>query len=1118
MLRILMGEAKTGKSFRVYDDIISQIKLGQANRCMLIVPEQFTLEAEKLLLEQGDLPGVLGLEILSLKRLAHFVFDQLGKPDETEITRLGQMMLLKEVFETQKNHLVFYKRAFDKKGMLDKCYDLIEELKQNRIGPDQLQESLDQIGDKPILKSKLMDLSLIFKAYEAAKDQKYFDGLDVYDALIEKLPHAEYLRHKHIWIDGFDSFSVQELTIIEILCQLSSHVTMTLTTRDDGASSERFAHTINVLDRLKRFEGVELTYETFEKSYMSHDLRHLSLNAMTYPIVPWRGKTEGITLFEAQSRLSEVDWTVRQILKLMREEKASWRDFSILTNGLDSYRMLLIRAFDRQNIPYFIDEKRPILNHPVVHFLTNLSEVIQRHFRPESVIKLLKTGFFDVDMERLGQFENHMMEKGLFGSKFLKAFESDWLTEEELSDLEALRNQLVQPLLAYKEAIQKASTVEEQLKCIYDVMLSFEIPAKIDVEVKRFAQEGNFEQSQLYAQIWNAVIDVFDQLSSLLGKTQMSVTALWDRILVGLEQSEIGLLPLTPQHVFVGSIDRSRTHPVKYTFILGINDGILPESGSDQQLLQEPEKQVINNLGLRWLSDQNMFLQKESFNIYQALTRPSEKLFLSYAFSDQKGSALRPSYLIPKFKKILPDMVVVEEGIGHLKHFDHITTPVGTLVTLAAQMRLHLDGQEIDPVWFHVFEWYKDHMPDFANKLKQASKHHYHVERLDEAEIKDLYELPLKSSVSGLEQHIQCPFKYFVNQGLRPRTVKPYEIRYPDVGILFHTTLERFGKLMIERDLAWEKLSKEACEHLIEEIVGGIVSGDIYQSKFQYKALVRKLSRVAKRAIWTLTQHLQSGRFTPAAFELAFTDKGAGVPPIFVKLESGQTLMLRGVVDRIDLLTQGDDTYVKIIDYKSGNTSLSLQEVYNGLQMQLCVYMYACLLNPSYFRASHLKPAGLYYYKIDDPLLETTEVAFEKVEAQILNALKLDGLTLEDDQIIEALDFGFVETSSSSIIQVKKKKDGTFAKESKVLNDQQFTALIDHVMTKVKAVGDDILEGNIDISPCRTTRGLVCQYCQYSSICQFDDKRDFQAVRNMPKLKDDDVLDRLLNDSKKEEI
>jgi ATP-dependent helicase/nuclease subunit B len=1105
MLKILIGEAKTGKSYRVYSELIESIQAGKAHDSMLIVPEQFTLEAEKQLLEQGALNGFVGLEILSLKRLTHFVFEEMGSPRETVITSLGQMMLLKQIFETHKQHLNYYRRAFDKRGMLKRCFDFIEELKQNRIEPSMLKGAVTEVTTDPLLSAKLDDLALVFSAYEAAKTARYYDGADVYEHLLLKLPQSEKLKHKHIWIDGFDSFTVQELAVIEALCRTAVRVTVTLT----SLSAETFAHTQSVLQRLMHFEGVVFEVERMENVYMHDDLRYFSLNALTYPIVPCKEAAAHIEIRGAQSQASEIVWVAETLLRHMRTGHFSWRDFSVLTNDLEGYRMTIHRLFEQYGIPHFIDAKRSILNHPIVHFMTNIFEAFQMNFRQDTVVKLLKTGFFEWTNTEMALFEHYIIEHGIYGSRLFHTFEKSNAVQYDLAVLNDLRIRLTAPLVQYQSGLKSAVCVSDQLALLFDLMQSLAIPEKTQQAVQQFTEAGDLEQAQIFAQVWNAVMNVFEQLNALIGDETMTPAALWERLEVGLENVEIGLLPLSEQHVLIGSLDRSRAHPVAIQFLVGINDGVLPEAGSDQQLLQEHEKQRVNAFGMRWLSDQQMFIQKESFNIYQALTRPHEKLYLSYALSDKKGMALRPSYLIAKFKALLPMAVNTTEPYGHLKNIDNIATPKGTYGVLAEQMRLQLDGQEIDPIWYEVMGWYRAHDLPAAERLMDAATHHHHVEKLKLDEVHALYERPLKSSVSGLEQYVACPFKYFVDQGLRPKRIKPFEITYPDVGILFHRALERFGKTIYEQQLSWEQLTQVQCNQLVDEIVGEMVSADIYQSKFQYKALIRKLSRVAKRAIWTLTTQLKQGVFKPVAFELAFTDAAFGVPPIVIELSKGEKMMLRGVVDRIDLLDADGVQYLKIIDYKSGAKQLSMEDVYHGLQMQLCVYMQACLSNPSYFSASTLHPGGFYYYRIDDPILDTVQEDLTTLEQALLDKLKLDGISLDDDRVLAALDMTIVERDTSSVVQVKRKKDGSYTKDSKVLNEQQFNALMTHVTGKITAIGDGILDGDIAIAPCRMKNGLSCQFCEFSGICQFEIKFDYADVRRLPKLSNEEVISRI---------
>jgi ATP-dependent helicase/nuclease subunit B len=1102
MLKIIIGKAKSGKQHRVYQEVIALVKNNAAHRAMLIVPEQYTLEAEKQLIAQGDLSGFIGLEILSLKRLAHFVFGEVGYPKEKEISDLGKLMLLKQIFEQEKKSLGYYQRAFDKNGLLQKCYELIEELKQNRISPNMLQAFIDQGEIDVILSSKLQDILAIFKAYEKEKDTLFMDHADYYEALIEKIPQSNVLKEKHIWIDGFDSFSVQELAIIEALCHQAREVTITLTTSFEGAR-DIYAHTAYVLEKLRNFEGVPVEIVQTENVFIKADLHHLSQNLTTYPIEVWQEKPDHIHLFGAQNRATEVEWVAREILTCMREKGWQWRDIAVVTNDISSYRMVIMRIFDQYNLPYFIDEKRNILNHPVVHFIMGIVGVFTSGFKADDVMMLLKTGFWDLSYKAISDFENYLIEFGIRGKAFEVPFYKNHTKPHKAYDLEAInatREVFIAPLFDYQSALKKCVTVKEHLEALYTLMIALDIQGQIDHEVILFTEKHDFENAQLYAQIWNVILHVIDQLATLTGDLKLTLEQVWERLEIGLEQSEVGLLPLSDQHILVGSLDRSRAHPIKAMFLIGVNDGILPEGGSDQQLILEHEKQMINVEGVKWLSDQTMFIQKENFNIYHAVTRPSEKLYMSYAYADYNGGALRPSYLVGKIKQIFPRIKVQIDHVDHLEGSEMVASLQGTYQHLASQMRTHLDGGKIDPIWFGVMAWFKSNQVEAYRQLLSAAVHHQKQLKLNEEQVKELYELPIKTSVSGLEQYVQCPFKHFVSQGLRPNQPKPYEINYPDVGILFHSSLEKFGKTLHERKLAWEELTREECEILIEEIVLKLVDAEIYQSKFQYKALVRKLMRVSKRAIWTLTRQLQKGAFKPRAFELAFTDGPFGVPPIMVALPSGERMMIRGVVDRIDILEENGVQYLKIVDYKSGARTFNMTDVYHGLQMQLFVYMSACLKHPEYFGASKVLPGGLYYYRIDDPMIESTSADVQQIDEAIEHLLKLDGVSLDDENVLGALDFELFERQSSSVVQVKIKKDGDYTKDSKVLSKDSFNDLMAHVDEKIEEIGEAILSGDISVSPCRLAYGLSCQTCDYNGICQFDEKQDYQKIRKFEKL------------------
>ncbi len=1111
MLKLIVGKAKSGKTQLIYKKLKERMMSAKAHQTLLIVPEQYTLEAEKQFIETAETQGVMGLDIISFKRLAYHIFKAGGSPEGIKIDELGQIILLRHLFYQHESELEIYQNTYEKNGFILKFKEVIKELKQNRILPEQMTAFIEQNELPRLLKSKLKDICLIYETYESEKKDHYFDDEDFYETLIEALGHYGQFKDYHIFFDGFDSFSTQELKIIESLGQSAACVTIALTGSMEGEAETEglFQHTHEVISRLMALEIPEKKIVPCDKQYMPEELIHVSAYLEVYPYKVWQEKARRFSVYGAQNIQSEVEYAVRQMFQLKRERGYSWRDFVLVTNDLENYKMAVKRVMGAYDIPYFIDEKMSIRANPLVHHIINLGDILQNGMKQEKVLALLKDGLYDFSMEELAHFEAYVLSEGINYQQFLKPFYKG----EDIYPLEDF-NRMRQTLVDSMEGLMpyyKSKSVEVMpfIKALFETLVAFDVPQKMKVYVDGFIEAGEFNQAQLFSQIWNENLHLFDQLVEVLKEDEIALEEMIDLLTLGIQSSEVGLLPLTEDQVLVGSLDRSKSHPVKVLFLLGVNDGILPESGADHQLILDIEKDRIEE---GWLANRDMFVNKETFNIYEVVSRPSEQLFLSYAYTNNEGGAMRPSHLIQKAEAIFAQSVVTLESSLPLKDASYIVHPKGAYRHLAEQMRLQLEGQPIDESWYALMHYYRMKEPERANRLLNAAMHQNQVDNIQKDKVRQLYDMPLKTSVSRLEQFVECPFKHFIEFGIKPKRIKPYEIGYPDVGILFHKSLEYFGKVLYQQSLKWQDLSVERCQNIMSEIVDDMVKDEIYQSRFQYLYLIQKLKRVSKRAITILTEQLQKGAFIPQAFELSFSDTQKGVPPILIELSNGEKLMIRGVVDRIDILENEGKSYVKIIDYKSGSKELTFSDIYNGLQMQLLVYMDACLREPDFFRKEALFPAGIFYYHIDDPLIDTTDEVIETIESQINKALRLDGIAIDDEKVLEALDETLFENAKSEVIPVAIKKDGDFTKDSKVMAEDGFKALLKHVDHKMKAIGEQISEGCIKINPVKNGSHTSCDYCEFGAICQFDPRFENNHYNVMKQFSREDVLEKIVQE------
>ncbi|MBE0449355.1 MAG: helicase-exonuclease AddAB subunit AddB [Clostridia bacterium] len=1109
MIRLFMGQAKSGKTYTVYEEMKRHIENGKNNETILIVPEQFTLEAEKQFVSHSGMNGILGVEIISFKRLMHRIFEEVGNINQPIITEMGKLMLLRKVFISSEDVLHLYKNAYDKPGFLLKFHELIQELKQNMIVPEDLERIYEGIEVESLLKFKIKDLKTIFEGYENEKGELFFDDEDYYNLLLEVMPTTELLNHSDVWVDGFDSFTVQEYEILSRIAQSSRNLTITVSW-DLKQNRGTFNHTDKMVRKILEIGEtvkIEVKKMVFDRPFGNERIEHFAENLMIYPYKASSFNNDNIRIIASNNRLSEIETCAIEIVKCVREDGYEWRDIAVVTNALPEYEMAIKRIFNAYDLPYFLDIKASVLSNPLIRFILSLFKAVNEPKKTEHMIQLLKTGYYQLPHHVISAFELYIKQYGIKTYHLKTPFTRPALEGLDLDSIDLVRARLYRTIQPLNQL--KSKSTREVISVLYNMLVEMRILEDIDRSVKKFTETHHYDEAQRFTQVWNKTMELFDQLVAIMGDEIVSLDVVTGLLETGFEHMEVGLLPLNEHQILIGSLDRSRAHPIKVLFILGINDGILPEVGSDQQLISETEKEKLHEKGGRFLSDSKMFVDKETFNIYSAVTRPSERLYLSYAKSDAEGAALRASYLISKARKVDLSLKIEHERIYEeedLSTHHHISTSKSTLRHLAIEMRRAMDGNPIRKDWVDVFKWYCKNEPIEISHLMDALRYDNMVDRINGDIVRSLYDLPIKTSVSRLEEYIQCPFKYFVSTGLKPRPVKNFSLEYPDVGILFHKTLELFGKQIYELGLNWSELTDEVCDEMIGAIVDSMVDTELFRSKFQYQYMIRKLKRVSRRAAKTLTEHLRLGKFVPAAFEMVFSDGMNSVPPIVLTLSNGEKILLRGVIDRIDVLETNGKSYVKIIDYKSGSKQLSLSDIYNGLQMQLMVYLDACLGHPEYFKSAELLPAGAFYFKIDDPMIETAEQVKEMVEKQIAGELKLDGLVVDDINVLKNLDESLYENSQSQVVQIKIKNDGSFTKDSKTIPLESFYDMIHWVKKTIVEVGDELVDGKIDIKPCQSGTFKSCDYCDYKALCQFDTHFESNRFRVLKSYTNEEVL------------
>lgn len=1116
-VRYIFGRAGKGKSHRVFQEMAHCLADGRDNQLVLLVPEQFTLQSERQLIEKLDLPGIMRIEVLSFTRLAERVFAEVGGKTRVLINEQGKQMVLRKIIDENAGDLGIYKKTARQNGFISKCSELLSELKRQDIKAEDLKELLEKIEDEEITRKKLNDIILIYEEFNKYLQDTYIDTEDRINLLIEKIDNSSFLKGAQVWIDGFTTFPLQNLRIIEKIMLMAEDTSITLTMEPGGEQRDHelfnLSHfTYNSIHNIAQKLGMaeERIIIKEEPELSKEELIFLERELYAYPYHSFQKDINQISVFRAASINSEIENAAAQMLELVREKGYRWKDITVICADIDSYCSLIKRIFQEYHIPYFIDEKRNIMSNPIIQTILSSLDIVKNSYRLDDVLRFIKSGFSGLNVEQCELMENYALRYGIQGSKWKKRFE---LGEEDITNvLNEWRESFIKPLDILGKKVKSKKSVTEITMLLYAYMEKINLREKLENEIEHMRQKECYELVNENTQIWNTVVEILEQMVEILGEQELTLKEYSQVLEAGFSSIQLGLIPTMLDQVLVGDIQRSKSHDIKALFLLGVNDGVLPSGRVGEGILSDEEKLLLEKEGLYLGMENKINDYEENFSIYSMFSKPRDYLYISYALADGEGKAMRPSLLIDRLSKLYPGLEIKSDLLdNHIQQLKMVTAPDSTFKHLIEKLRLHIDGESIEDFWWDVYAWYynNEEWKDKRNLMIEGLFHQNQINHIGRENARQLYKLPLHSSVSRLEQFVRCPFAHFVRYGLNAQERAMFTVEAPDIGELFHQGFLSFSHKLFDKNLDWQTIKKNECDELIDSVMDDILPlhrDGILSSSNRYKYLSTRLKRISRRAVWTLTEHIQKGDFEPIGHEISFGRKGV-FPPIEVELESGEKVYLEGRIDRVDLFDNEESTYVKIIDYKSGDKSFSLSDVYYGLSLQLLIYLTAVLQGHEKLQCADLKPAGIFYFKIDDPLVKSDEKIKEKIEKEIARTFKMKGVLINDAEILRHMDCDL--QGESEIIPVRLNNDGTLGKRSSILSAEDFQALISHVNGLVRQIAEEIMNGKISIEPINNNKQTACTWCPYHSICQFDQLFEDNDYKNIRQLNDEEVISKI---------
>ena len=1180
MLRFCFGASGAGKSTGLIEEIIKRSFNNTGNDFLLIVPDQFTMQTQKDVVRMHPSHAIMNIDVLSFGRLSHRVLEETSKSSFSVLDDVGKSLVLRRVADILGDRLPVIGGNMHKPGYIDEVKSTISEFMQYGIGDEALAILEEKSSSKAALNSKIKDLRLLYGEFLRYIQGKFITTEETLDILCKAIPKSPLLKDSVIVFDGFTGFTPIQYRVIKELLRVSKEVCVSLTIGPNenpyaGSFEEQelFMLTKKTVRDLEKIE-YELCKEAGAISQGSLDfeawrnirndemskkasggdifirdekvmrlkdnppLAFLEQNLFRYNSCKYSKEQDSIQIFETQTTEEEVRRTMMKIRSLVRDEGYAYRDIAVVCGGLSSYGNLVKRAARKFDIPVYIDQNTGLLLNPFIEYITSAINIVISGYRYEDVFHYMRSGMTDFSKEDTDILENYVRALGIKGRKqwedrFMRRMPTKFKRkkgkEDDTSELE-----LIEKLDGMRAAISaelkplfdaKGGTAAEITEALFKMIEENDCSTKLERYKEKFEKLGDREKAKEYDQVYKKVSDILKQIAALIGDDKLEFKEYKDILNVGFGDIEVGTIPQDVDRVIVGDIERTRLREIKALFFMGVNDGLIPANTGGGGILSDMDRQFLLDLDtgveLAPTPRQQMYIQR--LYLYMNLTKPTDRLVLSYSELGTDGKSVRPAYLISKIESLYDGIEVDRPEDAPFE--EQVSCVNDSLDNLAEMMREYslgiLDDKEkteLSTLYEIVGKKYEE--KSLLDKLTEAAFKHYEDRPLAKNIALALYGANLENSVSRLEKFASCCYSHFLRYGMGLSERKEYDFASADLGNVFHEVLEKYTSEIINRHISWKDLPKEESDEILNRALTESVDAygeTILLSNARNEFMVERIKRILIRTVDTLKYQISKGSFEPAYVEMDFREAGK-IEEIDITLSEDEkrgiveSMKLHGRIDRVDLYEDSDHVYVKVIDFKSGGKKMSLASLYYGLQLQLVMYMnVATAASKKIYNGKEAVPAAVLYYHVDDPMISGLgDLQPDVINKEIIKALRTTGLVNGNRDIINMLDNSI--NGTSDVIPVSFNKSGDLTAASSAVSNEDYSAISKYVDKKIREFGKSILNGDIKVNPYEMDVKGSCKYCEYKGICGFDDKIPGYFRRKLD-LDDKEAMELIRNES-----
>ncbi len=1092
MLKLILGRAKSGKTRSVMEEISRLASRGE--KSVLLVPEQYSHEAEREALRFCGDSLSLHAEVLSFTRMAQRALKECGLGGKKFLDQGGRALCMALALDAVGSRLKVYSAARRQAAIAESLLAAIDELKSCCVTPEELERCAQNRGGS--FGDKLTDISLIYSAYNALCGSSALDPSDRLSLLAENFCKSSFAGN-HIFIDGFTDFTRQQLNIIAAMLRSGCPVTVCLGCEGLSEGHDIFEPSRRAalsLIRAAEDAGLDHKVITAIKHAPSTPMEHIEKELFAFGKAS--AHAEGsVELRCAAGITAECEAAAAHCLRLVQERRCRWRDIAIAVRSYDAYRAALENIFSLYGVPLFSARKSDIFEKPVPALIQSAFAVINGGWSYEDMFTYLKTGLAGLSIEECDELENYVFLWSIRGSAWTK--EEDWRahpegfggeysdeTWEKLRRINRLRRKAAAPLALLQKLGKEGSTAEDYCRALAEFYDALSLPETLSRRAKALRDSGEETLAAEYAQLWEIIVEATEQCAAVLGGMETDMECFGKLFCLLLSKYSLGSIPLSADKVSAGDMDRMRRRSIKHLIVLGCDSSRVPSTEPGSGIFSDDDRAELLLEGIDLGNSPSDRLYREFALVYNCLTLPSESLYVSWCADDAEGGKAMPSFVVSRLENIF--------GIdcGSIDLAQCRSRATAPALELAAA---HSAGSP-EPLAAAAKQYFAESgQEERLSKIQSAAK--LSRGRLSQQSVRALYGDKLRLSASRIDKMAACPFSYFLQYGLKAKPRQPAEFAPPEMGTFMHYVLENVARDISELG-GFAAVPAETVNSLCDEYVKRYIHNeldDFREKTPRFEYLFRRLIKNVRAVVNDMAAELARSDFKPLDFELDF-GKISNLPSVEIG-EGDSKLILTGIADRVDGYYHEGKLYVRVVDYKTGRKAFSFSDVWYGMGLQMLLYLFALSRSGGERYGAEIVPAGVMYVPARDVLISAkADMSDEEILGEKLKQHRRSGLLLDDEAILRAM-----EKSDEPVYIPVSIKKGSYSGDS-LATAERLGLLSRHIDSTLRNMAKELHSGCIAADPFfRSQSENACQFCDYASACHFGGEED--RIRYLDKLK-----------------